>query len=369
MAKAPPVERTRLRIFISCVALLILASRAAAGIRPSFYLENCVWLATDIIVATQSDNAAASLSVLETWRGDMIKGARIEVIGLPVAPIKTSISFGLKSPVASVSGSRIVLFLRPAARRDDRPPATEPAIRQFEGTAQFGGAQVSAAWIEKDQAYAFQQIWNPGPSELHPLRQSEAELKKQTEAMLAAKAALEKSESIANPVDRAQALAPMTSSPYWHERKEAFAALARCGKPALPLLRKMLRDDQYEQTDVVRALSEAAGSDAGKEMTAILVEELPYWKSVGPTLKTGWWNADPADHRKVLRNRYDILDTDLRVLTKLAYPPSRVVVTQFRDFWSSLPQLNDQSGLDQITHECEAVLKSLDKPSSHPTER
>ena len=94
-----------------------------------------------------------------------------------------------------------------------------------------------------------------------------------------------------------------------------------------------------------------AGPDAGKEMAAILLDERAYWKSVGPTLKTGWWNADPADRRRLLRNRYDLLDTGLRVLAKLSYQPSREVVTPIRDFWSSLPQLNDKSGLNQIIDE------------------
>jgi hypothetical protein len=119
----------------------------------------------------------------------------------------------------------------------------------------------------------------------------------------------------------------------------------------------MLRDDRYDQADLVRAIAGAAGPQAGKELTAILQEELAYWKAMGPKLKAGWWNADPAEPREALRNRYTILDTDLRVLASLSYQPARDIVTQIRAFWSSLPQLNDKSGLDQIIEECDKVLR------------
>lgn len=151
--------------------------------------------------------------------------------------------------------------------------------------------------------------------------------------------------------------ARLSAGAYWHERKEAFAALGACGQASLGPLRDMLRDDRYEQSDLVRAIADAAGPDAGKEMTAILQDELAYWKTTAPTLKSGWWNADPAERRQLLRNRYDLLDTPLRVLTKLPYQPSRDIVVQVRDFWSSLQQL---SNVSQITEECNQVLKALD---------
>lgn len=349
-----------------CFALLMMTTRLSAGIRPSFSLEECAWPSTNIVVAARGDKPGAALTVLETWKGDLANGAIIEVVGLPATPIKVSTLFNRKPSVATVGGSRIVLFLKQVATKDGGTLATQPAVRLFEGTAQFGGAQVFAVWIEKDQAYAFQQIFNPGPTELHPLDQSEAKFKKDTLAILAAKDELRKAKAIENPLDRARTLRPMAAGSYSYERKEAFEALGGCGKPALPMLREMLRYDRYDQSRLVHAIADAAGSDAGMEMTAILQDELTYWKSVSPTLEVGWGNADPTDRRQVLRNHYDLLDTGLRVLSKLPYQPSRDVVVQIRDFWSSLPQLNE---LNQIVNECDQVLKGIGVPAAPRTQQ
>jgi len=35
------------------------------------------------------------------------------------------------------------------------------------------------------------------------------------------------------------------------------------------------------------------------------------------------------------------------------------VVTEFRDFWRSLPQLDDKSGLNQMSEECDKILLAL----------
>ncbi len=343
---------------VGCIAVLVLAMNASADIGPSFRLETCAWQATDIVVATQADGADGNLTVLETWTGKLAKGETIHVIDLPIAPIPVSTLFGEKpSPERSVTGKKIVLFLQPATIKEADAPTTRPAGKVFEGTDRHNGAMVSAVWIEENQAYAYQQLINPGPTTLQPLG-GELDLVKETFAILATKDELRRIETIELPLDRVRLLAPITSGPYWRAREEAFAALGRCGPAALPLLRVILRDERLNQSDVIRALAAAAGPDAAKEFTGMLQDELAYWKSVGPSLKSGWWNADPAYKRSALQTHSNRLQASLCVLATIPDHPARDVVIQVRELWSSLPQLNDKSSVNQVIKACDEALKT-----------
>jgi hypothetical protein len=62
---------------------------------------------------------------------------------------------------------------------------------------------------------------------------------------------------------------------------------------------------------------------------------------------------------EVLRNRYSKVLEALRSLGKLKAAGCREMVTEFRDFWRALPQLEDSSGLDQMSRECDSVLAAL----------
>ena len=126
----------------------------------------------------------------------------------------------------------------------------------------------------------------------------------------------------------------------------------------------MLYDNAYYQSDVVHAIATAAGDDAGQEITAILRDELVFWQTESPKLAVGWWNnTEPAERRETLRNRYGLLSQGLRELEERSYPPSQEIVTQIRDFWLSLPQLNENKN---ISESCEQVLAILDMTAPRP---
>jgi hypothetical protein len=348
----------RISPLLFAAILFLSAIRASAGIRPSFCLEECGWHATDIVVAAQSAKPG-TLTLIDVWKGDLKPGAAIRVADLQIAPITVAIPFGIKPPVATVTGARFVLFLRRVA--GFKSSLVPPALPAFTGIARFGGTQVSAVWIEQNRAYAFQQVMNPGPTELCALGQTETELRKQTLALLAAKNGLRQAEAIISRSDRARALQPMTSSLYWDQSGEAFSALGNCGKDALPLLRPMLDDNLHNESELVNALAAAAGTDAGEELVSVICKEFDYWEKTAPSLKHGWWNADPAEQRGALRARYETLDDSLCALAKCPYPPALEVVTRLRGFWSSLPSLND-SGFD-IVYDCDQVLKGIVIPA------
>jgi hypothetical protein len=62
-----------------------------------------------------------------------------------------------------------------------------------------------------------------------------------------------------------------------------------------------------------------------------------------------------------LRDRYGLVLWALRGLAEVRCAESKKVVTEFRDFWRSLPQLEDKSGLNEMSQECDRVLAGLKK--------
>jgi hypothetical protein len=304
------------------------------------------------VIASQQDN---SVKVLETWKGTLVEGAVIQVLELPASPLEVA-TWEENAAPKMVSGKRMVLFLKHA----DKAIAS-PTGETWVGASTWG-ARASSVWIEAGQAYAFSQRINPGPSALWPMG-NESKLMQETLDILVAQTALEKTKALPDATQRASALQPMTTGKYWLQCQEAIAAMGECGAPALPLLHQILKKNGNNSSDVTTALARAARENAGAEMTALLKEELVFWEKEASGLPVGWWNSlNPQDRRQRLQNRYGILQPAIKTVTDLHYLPATKVVNELRDLWISLPQLNDQWGLDKITEACNKALQTLSPP-------
>ena len=62
------------RILFIILLLLLAAPPTRAGIRPSFHLPYCSWFATHVVVVTEGEKIDGSLTVLESWKGDLAPG-------------------------------------------------------------------------------------------------------------------------------------------------------------------------------------------------------------------------------------------------------------------------------------------------------
>jgi len=91
----------------------------------------------------------------------------------------------------------------------------------------------------------------------------------------------------------------------------------------------------------------------------ILRRGMLFWKRIAPGLKKGWWNDVYESETDRLRNRYSKALEALGALKKLKYLGSKKVVSEFRDLWRSFPQLEDKSGLDQMSKTCDELLADL----------
>jgi hypothetical protein len=205
------------------------------------------------------------------------------------------------------------------------------------------------------------QLINPGASLLVEYGKSESEIKKTIFELNAIQDSVKSVLKIRNKTRRAEELAAFSDSDIFFIREEIFAELQKCGEAALPVFRKMLADESLLKIhgEVIESMAAAGGGKVGNELTSIIREELKFWKETAPRLETGWWNNINDAETENLRNRYSKVLEAIRQLTKLKFAGSRKIVTEFRDFWRSLPQLEDKSGLNQMSEECDDLLKAI----------
>jgi hypothetical protein len=349
-------------------------SLTSAGIRPSFGLEGNAWNATHIVVATEGKTIDGMFRVLESWKGDLNPGDTIKIPEL--ASFKAASSRTVSDPWRTgtnqglvVTGDRMVLFLE----KDSTDSVSEgahngfssPAKTQWKSPSFFHDMSVSVVWIEQGKVYGFVQVMNPGPSLLVSLGQSEDELKNREQEIQGVRDSLLKTAAISDPGRRAEALASYAHHSLREARGAAFEALIRTGKPALPVLRRMLADDSLLNIhdQLINVLAEVGKGDVGPDLTAVVERGLEFWRLTGPGLKKGWWNGqgfDSWEDAVLLRDRYSEVYRALLALRKRPYRESEKVVTQFRDLWRSLPQLQE-IGSDQMTQACDDLLSELDR--------
>jgi hypothetical protein len=368
------------RIFVVLfLVAMVCAPHANAAIRPSFNLDFCTWNATHIVVATEGDEIDGRLTVLESWKGDLRSG---DVVAIPeLASFKSKSSRELKSgilgltsyePKKYVTGSRMILFLKkkePSSEPSNNNTKISQAPDRWEPASQ-DGFNVSVLWIEGDQAFAFVQLMNPGPSlltnyELYlpsgPAGGSEKQIRDRAFDVMRIQETANAAVAMQDESKRAEALVPFALSELYYARNLAFAELQKCGKAALPVLRTMLGDQTFLKLhgEVIKAMAEVGGEEVADELTDVVRVELLFWKETGPRLRHGWWNNINESETDNLRNRYSKVLGALYSLRKLKPIGCKEVVSEFRDFWRSLPQLEDKSGLDQMSEACDRVLQEL----------
>ena len=362
-------------LFTLLIFLCLAASQARAGIRPSFQLDTSSWNATDIVVATEGKKIDGVFRVLETWKGELNVGDTIKVPELAsFAPEATRVVINEwhqkeKTARIVVTGERMVLFLK--RETDESAGEKESGIQRSSAalklvpTGFFDEFNVSVAWIEQGKSFAFVQVFNPGPSRLSSLGTTEEELKSRAFAVTDIQRTLLEAVAIADPPTRAAALEPFARHELYQVRQEAFKQLMKCDRAALPVLRRMLADDTLLDihSSLVAVMAEAGKNEAGPDLTGILEKDLKFWKNAGPVLEKGWWNGagfDSWEKAVPLRNRYS---RDYEAILALKNRPQRnseLLLTEFRDFWNSLPQLAE-IGSEQLGQALDEALTELDR--------
>ncbi len=345
------------------LALLTIAAGETLGkeFGPSFHIDECGWHAGAVVVVKALSLKLGTVEVIDTWTGDLRKGERLTLKELAVfadPAARAIIARNLADP-DQVTGSRIILFLKRRPRTEDpSKPDWVPALRSVED---------STAWLEGSTLYILASGKRRDAVGFEELLITPTASQERVKEMARLRADVEKAAALPDPGKRATALRPFVKSEVYHARHAALEGLACCGKPALPVLRELLGDAALapRHGDIVRSLARAGGPDSGAELTKLLEGELAFWKKIGPGLPAGWWNgangAVPWDNVERLRNRYGRTLETIRGLRQARFAGGKATVTAFRDFWRSLPQLEDKSGLNQMSEECDGLLAELKK--------
>jgi hypothetical protein len=368
--------------------LVAMTCPVVAGILPSFHLDYNAWEATHIVVveATAEDD---TFEVIESWKGDLQPGRRIRVPairpGAGAAPLSMYpdepeyLAPGDTSRSTQIPrltpGDRLVLFLIKETQPEKSTDTRQDQGARWQPANSFHDMKTSAVWIDGAKLYGFSQLMNPGPSILNRLpwiERDESKARWKVRAMTAADLqarvhyVVRIEEELAtvvqekDPAARAENLRTYVRSDVQAAQSLAFAELARAGPSALPVLRAMLDDPDYAKFNemVMHAYVQAGGNVISEELSARLRNELAFWKATGPSLAPNWWNDD-ATPGALLRQRYMATLEILRGLETSRALSALNTAIALRDFWRSLPQLNNSGGLYQLADECDKVIRQL----------
>lgn len=365
-------------LLLNCLASVLLAQEASAGIIPSFNLNSSLEKATHILLASEGENIDGRLLVLESWKGNLHPGDAIDVPELAqFAPreSRTLKEFGTDREYGTVTGDRMILFL--VKSLDWAKPGSDELKTKWlpasfpdyipEGTGHKGPLdndarmRISVCWVEGEKTYAYAQVENPGPLLLVDWGWGDAQsVHKRVNDWRDTQNALRSIDAVYDPGERVnRAIDFGREHPDW--MADAVEIVAGAGDAAIPALEGMLNNPANKQVHglIVRDIGDVGGVDAGPTLTDILKRELAFWRNEAPNIEKGWWNHDPGDRRELLRDRYEVAAKTLPALEDLGYPACKDAVVEFRDFWESQPQLND---VGEMSETCDRILNSFEHP-------
>jgi hypothetical protein len=87
------MRQARHVFFVALVLLVFFAPPACAAFMGSFSLDECAWHATHIVVVTEGKKIDGIVDVIESWKGDLMKGRPLRSLSLPHSPWKSRASF------------------------------------------------------------------------------------------------------------------------------------------------------------------------------------------------------------------------------------------------------------------------------------
>lgn len=351
------LHRDMRRHYLIVLFVLCWLRPAHGGIRPSFMLDYSSWHSTDIalVAATAADG---NFEVIEAWKGNLRSGDRITVPDL--IPATNAVPIGLY-PDESLSrenrvrtqvpkqfvGMRLVLFLK----RSSSPHGSQP---QWQASNLVSDMKASVVWLDGSRLFRFTQTTSPGPSSLEPWEMGFAKLRERVSEVLQVQREFRDVVGTEDGAQRASALKPYLLSDILPARMFAEEELGKCGPTAVRMIDTMLDDEAFamESGALVRALVRAGAASVGSDLTTRLRHDLDFWQGVGPRLRQDWWNNDPTP-KSPLRNRYSQTLELIRGLDAIRFVGAMSTVTAMRDYWRSMPQLDDPSGLNQLSEACD----------------
>jgi len=360
------------------LAGLAFSSLAETEVAPSFSLRFSALKATHIAVVTDGRRIDGELEVLECWKGDLAKGDSVVMPELAQFANRESREVQLqdrRNPIR-VTGDRMIVFLvksiEPTEERGRDKDAPAGRVRWLpaampEYQTVFGGewsqpdessrARACVVWLDRGSVFAVQRQ-DDGTSKLVMLRNtSEEDMRASITRYLRSATGFHTAAATADPAERAKLLVPFTQIENHRAAEQAFNALAECGIPALPYLRKMIDDPKWANRHylVARYMAKAGRSRAVPDLIKVLEGELDFWRQHAPVLAgTRWRDLSPE-----LRMRHLKLEQTLQAAHWVGSEEVREVVESIRRLWDAEPRLIRLKTL--IIARCDKCLQGLDE--------
>ena len=369
-----------IRVFWCRILLVALSQSCFAMLRALFSLDSASWSAPNIVLV-ETTPIDGTFRVLESWKGDLSAGSHVvipdlipKLNALPISAYPNLWAPPDRSGIAEQiprqpAGSRLVLFLRrnKLEARDAQKSEWVGWVTQ----AEKDSMKISAVWIDAGATYFFAERFTSGPFSLTVLGEydreekrfepySEESLKQYVEKVLRVQSEMTAILAEKDGRTRALRLKPYVTSKILPARRQAMEELGKAGSSAVGPIGEMLDDPAFAEQapELVDAMVKAGGKDVGAELNRRLEQDVAFWMRTGPSLSPGWWNEDPMPSSP-LRNRYGQTYRLVYGLDQTGYPGALNTAIRLRDFWRSLPQLDDPSGLSQMAVECEKLIAHL----------
>ncbi|MEZ5979656.1 MAG: hypothetical protein R3F34_15765 [Planctomycetota bacterium] len=324
-----------------------------AELLPSFDADEAAWLASDVVVVTEGDAIDGKVTVLETWRGTVETGARLEFPALAVyadESERTVQHWDLGAPdpgrVERVTGARMVLFL---ARGADGSLLL-PDRYGREG-------EQSVVWIEDGDVFARRQFLNPGPNAPMRIGSSEADLRRLDTHVAGLRRGLDRVAGFDDPMERATLARALCRDERSYVRDRAYEILVGAGAAGVEVLEAMVLDarDLRDVSRTIEALSDAAGDAAAPTLTEVLEQERSFWSTID--LPEDWWSSPvpTPDAREQRVGRYMRLYAAVRAAELVGADAALPVVDAIESLWEERDGLADFENR-QIPEACRAFL-------------
>jgi hypothetical protein len=178
-----------LNIPVVIAVTLVLTFPSSAETLPSFVLRYLACQATHIVKADEGQEIDGVVRVIESWKGDLEKGVTItipELLAFNNTESRTIDTTWLRNKdefPRILSGLQMILFLKELPQRSieaDEIHSNNEGVKVQWAPASLA-MQVSSAWIEDEQTFAYVQVRDSGPSILVPLASPTGTLMKEQE--------------------------------------------------------------------------------------------------------------------------------------------------------------------------------------------
>ncbi len=360
-------------ILVSLYFVLMVPSHAFAFAREGFYLEQSLWLATDIVVVDREVVQGKTIyQVVDVWRGSLEKGHRFDendfVFELDQHEPIDWRTDRWERDSRKLNRDRFVVFLRDLRvvedERTDQAKADGKSARRWLPANEFKYDDFDRAsvWLDNGTAYWLYQSGNPGP--LHPYSEfNEVGLRLHVMSHDLLMNTLRRAIEDGDADTIASAAAEALKREHTTLTRKAFGALKDIGKPAFTAVRQRLLNDKklYEHpaSSAIIRLFGTVGQDAAQDELIMIIDNQFYYFSKDFEDKTddfsNWWEYGYA------ADRHANLVAALRSLSGLHSEEAIEIITDVRDLFRDNPELHVKSNkltdYGDVAKLCEGLLK------------